>query len=166
MGLVLAKCTDRKFEVVKYYTPRSPVDVSWWEKTHDLKIMIHNWIEENTKEHRPFDLAIEEPFVPNFGRVGAYGLQNRFIGMLYTFMRYNFREDVGKIVLVNPRTVKLQLTGKGNATKDDMVRAATKFARLPRDRMPREAAADAIGVAYAAWENARQRIKGVQEFDL
>ena len=166
LGLVLVKGNTRRFEVVKYYVPRSPRDVSWWEKTHDLKIMIHNWIEENTKDYRPFDLAIEEPFVPNFGRVGSFGLQNRFIGMLYTFMRYNYREDVGKILLIHPGTVKMQLTGKGTATKDDMVNAAKKFTRLPKDRKPREAAADAIGVAYAAWENSRQGIKGVQEFDL
>lgn len=166
-GIVLIKGSER-FEVEKYYAPRSPREGSWWERTHDLKIMIHNWILENVNEkHCPFDLAIEEPFVPfDRGRIGAFGLQNRFLGTLYTFLRFNFQESLDRVYLVNPRSVKMHLTGKGNADKDKMVRCARRYTRLPIKQKPKEAIADAVGVAYAAWEHRRQGIKGVQEYGI
>ena len=61
------------------------------------------------------------------------------------------------IMQVTPSEVKLALAGRGNATKDQMVRAAEDEFRvnLPGNKAGKEARADAIGVALAAYARFR-----------
>ena len=71
-----------------------------------------------------------------------------------------------QIVRVAPAQVKLALAGHGRAKKDQMVRAAERELNvvLPGNRAGKEARADAIGVAMAAYGRFRETgISGVSE---
>lgn len=111
------------------------------ERIHRVADLTRGLVEQ----WRPSILAIEEP--PYVKDAHVHFSLSRLVGVIEYACR-----DV-PCILVKPTQAKQALTGKGNATKDQMVRFAQQVYLTRwefRTKSQEEAVADAVGIALAA----------------
>lgn len=165
-GIAFTECTPKSFKVIKHYLTINR-DGNWIERTmhvvENFIRCINNDLEQYSPDKTKYNevIAIEEPMIPRFDRIGAASIQNRFIGVLLGKL-YPFKSS---IYLINPRSMKKIFTGSGGASKDDVINKALRYYNHSHRTKPgKECIADAIGIAYSCWAHLLDpNIKGVNK---
>lgn len=144
----MAYATQMNIEFKGHYLANNR-EGNWLERTFSIVHSIEKWVRDHSDNRYNMVLAIEEPMIPRFDRVGAASIQNRFLGILLAKM-FPFKHHV---YLVNPRSVKKVFTGDGNAKKDMLIeRALDLYEHSHRTKPGKECIADSIAIAYTCWK--------------
>lgn len=149
-GIALAECTPRKIKFTRHYLSINR-NGNWIERTMHVVENFIRWIDNDIDRAYVNDkylLAIEEPMIPRFDRIGAASIQNRFIGVLLGKL-YPFKCS---IYFINPRSMKKIFTGNGMASKNEVIdRAVRYYIHNHKTKPGQECIADSIGIAYSCW---------------
>ena len=163
-GLVLVRIDEGKLgrtrKLLNQAAPQFPQGTSHKEITDGILVWVNQKVKYPVERCRsaPFTkktvrppclVGVEFPIQGGHGNARTYGNHMALGGIL----EYRLQQGGYKIVRVHPSETKKALTGDGRAGKDEMVQAARQKYRGVggNNKREREAIADAIGVAEAAY---------------